>query len=135
MLPLKSFAGFKYFLVEKISKDSVFDTFCITHNSQANEKLYNRIEKIIKEIRLFENPKSIKFGKTGDELQRILGADYTDSGYTKMFILCESRNKEFIDNLEVYFINRHWGDCDNTHRTIVGNMTDTTGLYKMYLVL
>jgi len=93
---------------------------------KSKEEIISRIKKIA------QISKNFKIGKTGQsELERWTNYNFYDNIST----IYESRNKEYINDLEAKMIEEFtkWENNDNDIGGSSGDM-DKTGSYKLYVV-
>ena len=113
--------------LEKISDEYLINYYKKNKESAIKQQITKAIEKIIKDYRYF------KIGKTGVPEGR--SAQHKD--YDRMFVLCQTKYPEFIDNLESYYNSKYINHPknENINEGTANRMSDTSGYYYLYVVV
>ncbi len=116
----------------KIDKKHIYRNYLIKYFKKDDEKIVK--QKITKSINLIvENYSHFKIGKSGIPAKR---AEQHEE-YTEMFLLCESKYSELIENLEKYYNKkfRHHEKNDNKNYGSASTMSKIDDNYYLYVVV
>ncbi|MGH1338696.1 MAG: hypothetical protein ACRBFS_21460 [Aureispira sp.] len=113
-----------------IPKDRVYTDYMVEYKKNANLSTIKR--QISKNLNfLIANCENFKLGKTGNGEERALGY----KGFEDMYLLCESSNERYIDELEAHYIQMHIENPknENERRGSAGKMGSKNGKYYLYV--
>ena len=100
---------------------------------KSNQEIIAKIHITKTLNKIIKQNKKFKIGKSGSPKNR----NSQHKEFSKMFILAESENKEFINKLEAIYNEKYIRNKKNTNYKIgsAGEMTDKTGSYFLYVVI
>jgi hypothetical protein len=83
--------------------------------------------------KLIETSKKFKIGKSGDPK----GRKIKHFDFEKMYVLVESENEKFINELEAHYNEKYISNKKNKNLKIgsAGKMTEKTGRYFLYFII
>ena len=113
-----------------IPKNRVHTNYMVEYKKNANLSTIKR--QISKNLNfLIANCENFKLGKTGDGEARALGY----KGFEDMYLLCESSNERYIDELEAHYIQMHIENPknENERRGSAGKMGSKNSKYYLYV--
>lgn len=114
-----------------IKSDKIFNDFLVVNPTQELRTLKGMMTKRINN--LIDQGTRFKIGKTGNPDERF--TKY--SNYSRMYLLCQTTEKELIEILESYLNDKYciFQNCDNVRGGSAGIMTNKHSLYFLYLVI
>ncbi|PKP42464.1 MAG: hypothetical protein CVT95_12480 [Bacteroidetes bacterium HGW-Bacteroidetes-12] len=118
--------------LSEIKPENIFEDFKVkyfkkSHVGATKTQITKSIEKIIPEY------KSFKIGKTGNPTTRNAG----HKTYTSMFLLCDSKDSDFISELENYYNSKYISHSKNDNKKVgsAGKSVSINGHYYLYIVV
>ncbi len=141
MIPYLIGAGIIYILKEVLSEVtdksiSEFDEDAIITDYakffKSNQETVAKIHITKTLNKLTKRKGKFKIGKSGTPNDR----NSQHKSFKKMYIIAESKNKKFIDNLEAIYNEKFISNKKNVNCKIgsAGEMTDKTGRYFLYVI-
>jgi len=115
-----------------ILSSEIYKDYLIKYYKNSNEIIIK--QHITKSINLIiSNFNNFKIGKTGIPFAR--AKQYLE--YNQMFLLCESRYSDLIENLEIYYNKKYLNhpNNDNINKGSACRMSKIDNKYYLYLVV
>jgi len=118
--------------LEKIDSEHIYEDYLVTYFKKDKERIVK--QKITSSInRIIETYGHFKIGKSGIPVQRAK----QHREYKEMFLLCQSKYPELIENLERYYNEKYINHKKNDNKNMgsASVMSEIKKNYYLYIVV